>query len=218
MRQEHRKLERKRPPLVLRLGLRISASRQVDGLWIGTTDGEAELVLARVVAALLLIKDFDRRRYNRLILDLERVWVRLLPTGIANFNPSLNACELDTRYVLADTTPAEMLAACIVHEATHARLWRCGIRYEEKLRERVETACFRRELAFAATLPDGAYVRYAAEHALKTPPEYWRDESYNEQLIAGSTEIFRSLGIPTWLARAIQAVGLWTRWVRLRGP
>ena len=207
-------VERVRPPLVYRAALRMSSVRHVDGLWIGTLDDESSLM--RVEQALLLIKQYDRRRYDRIILDLERVWARLLPTGIANFNPALNACELDSRYVLADTTPTEMLAACIVHEATHARLWRCGIDYEEKLRERVEAACFRRELAFAAMLPDGAYVRYAAEHGLKTPPEYWRDDSSNERAIAGSTEIFRTLGIVSWPARSILTVGRWLRWLRWR--
>jgi len=37
-----------------------------------------------------------------------------------------------------------------VHEATHARLRRYGIGYEEGLRQRVEEANFRRELAFAS--------------------------------------------------------------------
>jgi hypothetical protein len=215
MHQARRKIEKEKPPLILRLGLRLSSGRHVDGLWIGTTDGEPERVLARVEQALGLIKQFDRRRYDRLILDLERIWVHPLPWSIAGFEASLNACELDTRYVLADTTPVEMLAACIVHEATHARLWQCGIGYEEKLRQRVEAVCFRQELAFAAKLPDGAYVRDAAEHALATPPEYWRDESFNERLISGSAETFRYLGIPTWVARSLQTVGRCIGWLRL---
>ena len=196
MQHKVRDAERVRPTFADRIDLRLYSWQHVDGLWIGTDD---EPSLLRVEQALLLIKHHDRRRYDRIIFDLERVWVRLLPIGIANFNPRLNACELDSRYVLADTTSTEMLAACIVHEATHARLWRCGIRYEEKLRQRVEAACFRRELAFAAKLPDGAFVRYAAEHGLKTPPEYWRDELFNKQLTAGSAEIFRYLGIPAWV-------------------
>jgi hypothetical protein len=169
-----------------------------------------------VEQALSLIKQFDRRRYNRLIRDLERIWVNPLAWSIAAFEASLNACELDTRYVLADTTPVEMLAACIVHEATHARLWRCGIGYpeEEKLRQRVEAVCFRQELAFSAKLPDGAYLREAAEHGLATPPEYWRDESFDERLIAGSDETFRYLGIPRWVARFLLAIGRCTRWLR----
>jgi hypothetical protein len=30
------------------------------------------------------------------------------------------------------------------HEATHARLWTCGIAYEERLRARVEAVCLRK--------------------------------------------------------------------------
>ena len=89
----------------------------IDGLWVGS-EMEAERVLPRVEAALGLIKTHDRQRYDRIAADLERVWVRLLTTYVAQFSPSWSACFLDERFVLADTTDTAHIAAAIVHEAT----------------------------------------------------------------------------------------------------
>ena len=52
-------------------------------------------------------------------------------TRMASFNHSLNACQLDERFVLDEKSGPELIASVIVHEATHARLMRCGIGYEE---------------------------------------------------------------------------------------
>src|SRR5262249_52879499 len=139
MREKPRKT---RPPFYERMMIRLSDSRLVDGLWIGVGKAKApELALRRVEEALCLIKVFDRVRYNRLIRDLERVWVTPLPGYSGCFSYLLGACKLDPRFVLAETTLPEMIASTIVHEATHARLQRCGIGYEEELRGRVEAVC-----------------------------------------------------------------------------
>ena len=74
-----------RPRLSVRIMLRFSASRSLDGLWIGTWETEAEPILHRIEQALLLIKRYDRIRYDRLLRDLQRVWVLLLPSSIASF-------------------------------------------------------------------------------------------------------------------------------------
>src|SRR5271166_2194713 len=109
-----------RPRLADRFELCFSTGRQVDGLWVGVSlDSEPEPVLRRVEEALRLIKAYDRLRYDRLICDLEHVWVRLLPGVLGNFNYSLYACELDRGFVLAETSLPELIAATIVPEATH---------------------------------------------------------------------------------------------------
>jgi hypothetical protein len=142
--------------LVDRIALRLATSRRVDGLWIGFGGStRSELVLQRVEEALHLIKKYDLVRYNRLIRDLDRVWVTMLSGPAGCFDRSIAACKLDQRFVLADTSSPEVIASVIVHEAAHARLQRCGIGYEEDLRGRVEAVCIRRQLAFAAKLPMG---------------------------------------------------------------
>lgn len=142
--------QRQRHRLVDRLELRLSTGRRVDGLWVGVAIGsERELILRRVEEALRLIQKYDRLRYDRLVRDLERVWVRDIPGTRGSFDQPLRACSLDRVFVLAEKSCPELIAATIVHEATHARLDHCGIGYEEELRPRIEATCFRRELAFA---------------------------------------------------------------------
>jgi hypothetical protein len=192
-----------RPRLSTRIMLRFSKSRYLDGLWIGTWETEAEPILRRIEEALQLIKRHDRIRYDRLLRDLQRVWVLLLPSSVASFEYGIYTCEIDTRYCLAETTTPEVLAAVIVHEATHARLWRRGIRYEEAQRPRIEEICLRREIAFAAKLPNGQAARDQAEQtlALCATGEYWTGAAFRERYIEGGVETLRYMGAPGWLAR-----------------
>lgn len=192
-----------------RVMLWLSVGRNLDGLWVGSYfQTNAEGALRRVEAALRLIKSNDRRRYDRMIHDLDRVWVRLLTTGAAQFDPSLRACLLDERFLLAETTDPELIAAMIVHEATHARLWRCGIRYDGDRRRRIEAICFRRELAFARRLPNGQSAREAAEDALAMGPSYWTNVASQDREVEGSIQVLRHLE-PNWLARLVLAVHNW---------
>jgi hypothetical protein len=190
-----------------RLMLFTSASRRIDGLWVGCFDNDSASSLDRVEEALSLIKKYDRRRYDRLIRDLERVWVQLIPGGIAHFDSSIWACVLDPRHVLNHANSTERIASSIVHEATHARLWRRGIRYQEDLRSRVEAVCFRSERAFAAKLPNGEQMREQAERSLAAyaSPEYWTDEAFRKRRHEGSIETLRYLQMPNWLIRRFEA-------------
>jgi hypothetical protein len=195
-----------RPRLSTRIMLRFSKSRYLDGLWIGTWEMEAEPILRRIEQALLLIKRYDRIRYDRLLRDLQRVWVLLLPSSIAGFEYRIYTCEIDTRFCLAETTTPELLAAVIVHEATHARLRHCGIGYEEAQRPRIEEICLRREIAFGAKLPNGEAVRDQAERTLGlcATGEYWTSAAFRERYIEGGVEILRYVGAPDWLARVFR--------------
>jgi hypothetical protein len=141
----------------------LSTSRTIDGLWVGSCardrKNEREITLRRVEEALRLIKLYDPLSYSRIIRDLKRIWVNLVPHYNAWYLHPLQACVLDGRYVLSETTTLEQIALTIIHEATHARLERCGIDYDEKLRQRIEAVCLRREFAFVAKLPNGAKLR-----------------------------------------------------------
>jgi hypothetical protein len=190
--------------LTERVLLWISSGTVIDGLWVGS-EVDAERVLPRVEDALSLIKTYDRARYDRMGRDLDRIWVRLLTSGAAQFSPRLWACMLDERFVTADTTDTAQLAAVIVHEATHARLWRYGFGYDEAERQRIEAICLRRELAFARTLPDGQGVRQAAEDVLAISPSYWTDAASSDRHIEGSVEALRHMGLG-WAAPTLLAI------------
>ena len=193
-------------------------SKRIDGLRVATWDERAdtELVWRRIEGGLWLIKTYDRLRYDRLHRDLERVWVTLIPYGLGSYNHSINACQLDTRFVLAETTSPEVIASTIVHEATHARLMRCGIGYEEELRSRVEAVCWRREIAFAAKLPNGEQARERAERYLEyySADAHWTDAALRKHQVKGTVELLRYLELPEWLKRIFLILYALSRRVR----
>ena len=95
-----------------------------------------------------------------------------------------------------------MIASVIVHEATHARLRGCGIGYDERIRARVETICIRRQVAFAARLPDGTLAHEEAERNLAPrPPDFWANAAFLDRHNAGSVEVLRYLGVPNYVIR-----------------
>ena len=167
------------------------------------TKGETELSLRRVEEALSVIKLYSPLQYMRVIGNLDRVWVSLELSSLGCFRRSLNACVLDERYVLAAATTPEMLAKTIIHEATHARLDHCGIYYDdEKKRVRIEAVCMRRELAFAAKLPQGAPLQEEVERTMEwcaANPEYFSNASFHQRDNEGRIEALRYLGLPEWL-------------------
>jgi hypothetical protein len=214
MKYDAEKLQNSVPRLVDRLMLRMSTARVIDGLWVGTFESDAEPILCKLEKALSLIKIHYPIRYNRVIRDLDRVWVLIVPGGVACFSPSLRACKLDTRMVLSEEP--EEVAASIVHEATHARLRRHGIGYEENLRHRIEALCFRQEIAFARKLPNGEQVREGAHARLSAyGPEYWTDEACSNRSREHDAEAYRYL-FPEWLVRPLMIIRDAVRYVQRR--
>lgn len=183
----------------------MSSGKRIDGIWVGAETEER--ALPRVEAALDLIKTYDRKRYDRMVRDLDRIWVRLL-TNVAQYSPSWRACFLDERFVLSDAADTALIAAAIVHEATHARLWSYGFGYDEEVRQRVEAICIRREAAFANKLPDGEQVRAVAAEELALPPSYLTDDAARDRKLQGSIEALEHLG-DNWVARGLLAFIKW---------
>lgn len=207
-------LRKPRPALSDRIDLWLSDSRYVDGLWLGVqfvdTGRNTEPIFQRVEAALHLIKTYAPIRYNRLRRDIERVWVRRqLSMAGGCFNRALGACELDSKYLLAETTTVEAIASLIVHEAIHARLEGCGIGYEEHLRARVEAVCIRRQRAFGRAIPNGEDVCAFAEYNLESyaVPENLSQAAFSRNYAEGRIVVARELGFPEWLIRTLVACG-----------
>jgi hypothetical protein len=204
MRREHRKPPKSRPSLIHRIQLAMSSSRRFDGIWIGGYFAPEQL--QRVEDALCLVKRHSPLHYSRIIKDLERIWIHLLPDGLAEYDHSLKACVLDERFFADPATTLERIASAIVHEATHARLERYGIGYGEDQRARVEAICFRRELAFAVRLPDGAELqqeiaRYLDWYSANT--DYFHDAHVIERNTTGVVGALRHIGVPGWLIRTV---------------
>jgi hypothetical protein len=190
-----------------RVLLWLSTGKHVDGLWMGCdSQDNAEEALRRVERALQIIKVHDPRRHDRIIRDLDRVWVRLVPGYLAEFNSKLRACVLDERFVLAETTQPEEIAVVIVHEATHARLENLGIGYDDGQRDRVEAICVRRELAFAKRLPNGHPKRERVEATLDAQAEFWSNTAFRQRDTEGRAQTLRYLGTPNWIVRVLLAI------------
>ncbi len=186
-------------------GRLFSRGEYVDGLWVGIDDPKREPVLERLRAALVLIKTYDPLRYRRLTRDLKRIWATPLHGPHACFYYRLDACVLNPQYVLAETMTPELLASTIVHEATHARLWGIGFRYEEEARPRVEAICVRRELVFSAKLPHGEQVRDRAEKALMSlrSPTFLSNAAFAKSRDDYAVEELRRMGVPSWVIRSV---------------
>ena len=149
-----------RPSVADRFMLAVSFSRTIDGVWIGSY--RTPEYLSHIERALVLVKEHSPLHYSRIRRDLKRVWVFLLPDGLAAYNHSLGACVLDERFLADPETNVARIASAVVHEATHARLERRGVGYVEDQRARIEAVCFRRELSFASRLPDSLEIGRAS--------------------------------------------------------
>jgi hypothetical protein len=103
----------------------------------------------------------------------------------------------------APATTVAAIACTVVHEATHAWLFKLGIGYESPIRYRVEIVCIKASLSAAQKLPGGeAEVDYCRGQ-LSINPEFFSNEKFLER----STDHLRELGCPEWIIRTL----LWIR-------
>jgi hypothetical protein len=195
-----------KPSLADRFGLWISTGHKVDGLWVGSTESKPQPALRRVEDALRLIKEHDSLHYGRVIQNLDRICIHLIPGALAHYQLSLNACVLDKRFVLSETTTLERIASAIVHEATHARLDKWGIDYVETARFRIEAICLRRELNFLTKLPNSEPFQQEIASTVEwygSNSDYFSDVNSQERDDQGMVETARHVGIPEWFIRFI---------------
>jgi hypothetical protein len=191
-----------KPSLVERMDLWLSKGHVVDGIWVGSFSSDAKPAIQRIEDALRLIERCAPLHYRRIKKNLARIWVHLVPHGAGCYLHSLNACLLDERIVASETTTVEWIASAIVHEATHARLEKLGIRYDEAVRQRIERICARRELDFARHLSGVDALLEEITWRLdrcsdeNTP---YTDQNMWEKIDQGNAEILRHLGTPEWV-------------------
>lgn len=204
-----------KPSLVDKFSLWRSKSRVTDGLWIGIAQSDSEPALQRVEAALRLIECFAPFHYRRVRDSLSRIWVTLVPHGAGCYLHSLNARLLDERVVLSETTTIEWIASAIVHEATHARLAKWGISYNEAVRLRVERICIRRELDFARHLSGVDALQEQMTQRLdwcRDGNAHYTDQNMWQEIDQGNAEALRYLGQPEWaIATVFRARNLISR-------
>jgi hypothetical protein len=180
----------------------VSKSRVIDGLWIGCAQPDPDPALQRVEAALRLIDSCAPLHYRRVKNSLTRIWVTLVPHGAGCYLHSMNACKLDERVIASEATTLEWIASAIVHEATHARLEKLGIRYNEAVRLRIERICVRRELDFARHLSGVDALQQELTQRLywcRDGNEHFTDQNMWQKIDQGNVDALRHLGTPEWV-------------------
>jgi len=135
--------------------------------------------LEHIREAMDLISSVDQRRFRILQRELSKI---LITWGDGpSFWPFSTACVLPKEYVEKEGTAG--LASTIIHEVTHARLWRKGFRYDQEIRRRIESACVREQIRFALRLPEGPQIVSRLEAAFEK--EWWSDEQIRDRNARG---------------------------------
>lgn len=184
-------------------------TRRIDGMRVLASEMAN---VERVETALNLIHEHDPIRHSRLIRDLEQIWVWAIPGSVGRFRHLGWTCDLDKQFV--ETTAPDLIASVIVHEATHARLYRMGFGYEEAMRERVEQICLRRELAFARKFP-GGIDSHGVEAILHSLPDL-SDEGFDRRRNEDYRAVFLRNGVPRWLVNFVIVTSSWLHRRRAR--
>jgi hypothetical protein len=118
----------------------------------------------------------------------------------------LKTCILDRNYFNQPDISASEMALTIVHEATHARLFKFRIGYTEDIRERVERICIKSEIAFAKRLPDGQkFVEMAESRLLEMSADYWTNTQFQQR----DLDTLAKLGKINWLGRILYRIVKW---------
>lgn len=180
---------------------RLSPKNDVDGLdvrcWFAEGD-ERGASVAKVQAALRLLATHSLAHLELVRRDLAGIFVIRI-AALAQYQTT-RLCLLDTdALVTRDMDPA-VLASVLVHEATHARLHRLGIRAGSlSERARHERVCLKAQRLAATRLPDSRPTVEAIDIALEWPATIYSAGEYTRQL----ADRLREVGVPPWLVRAL---------------
>ena len=168
-----------------------------------STRRDRALTYERLNEALELLRSHVPARYSRVLRSLNGFLVVGTDSINADYDPANSVCRLGEKFIAAPTTTAAALACTVVHEATHAWLFRLGIGYHPAIRHRVELVCIKASLFAAQRLPGAEVEVEYCRGQMSIEPEFFSDEKFLER----STDHLRELGCPEWIIRTL----LWIR-------
>lgn len=159
--------------LAVGVALRHSPQSKASGLMIAdlTQDRSGVALFPSVEEAVGLIRTYDPRRVRRLALDVSRIVLFQSARSAGEYWAFADAIALDVSHVAKQVVAS--VAMTIVHEATHARIEKAGIRYRSNV-ERIERRCVAEEIAFARLLPGSEGVIHGAH--LKLESRWWEGD------------------------------------------
>jgi len=201
--------QQKRRWIGKRVGFFLSSRGRIHGIQVRHLIAEREPrneCLKRIEAALDLIRRYQPYRYARIRRDVRRIWIWGAFGAAGRWIDEMRMCQLSEDYVLSAETSVEDVAATIIHEATHARLCRANIAYEESMRGRVERLCARAEIQFAQLLPDGERVIEWAERCRQWDTAEWSNLALARRRAKALEGVIDELGWRGWIASFLRGV------------
>jgi len=125
-------------------------------------------VLQRLDDALGLIEEYQPWRLRHMRRDLSQIWIERYPCRGAYF-PESRTCMTELTFLARTDITAAPVAASILHEGMHARVYAMGVQPSSHDSAREERICRRAELEFGRVLPAefGAPVIARAEESLE---------------------------------------------------
>ena len=177
----------------------VTESRLVHGVRVDVVntrpDIDTERVFRRAESVLALVQRYQPWRFAHLGRDLDGIVVRRFPSRGAYFSET-RSCLLELTFMANEQFSDAQVAACLVHEGTHARLdhlaSRFGVTSFSEAPARHERICRRAELSFGLVVPDGAPVveRALASLALTddevAPAIDWREAARRTEAVDGA--------------------------------
>lgn len=198
------------------LAFRVSRKRRCCGLVVAVflpiNDDESERLFALVGQALALVSQYAPIRFARLERDIKAILVFGGPDCQGYYQPDLQLCGLSTYWLGRPEVGPDAVAATIVHEAEHARLWRLGFGYEPGVQARIERLCFRASRAFCGRLPSGEAQVEAASVGMCLPASTYDADRRAErtraalELLAVENAAVRPL---VWMHEQYQRLSRW---------
>lgn len=179
------------------LAYRWSSKRRINGVSVALLLPDADAwraVEPKLSRALDLIARHAPVRFKRLLADVDGIWVfgDVGPLGVWQFR--LRAIRIRMTYCLDPSVTPAQLACTIVHEATHAFLWRLGFRYPEAQRAQIERICVRSERVFLQRVP-GEEALLEWKRSLPDPA----GENYTQEAFQRSARRqLREMDTPRW--------------------
>lgn len=177
----------------MRLAVRIAPRCRMRGVEVVDLTGRslAGAAAERLDAALGVIEAFAPNTYSGLRRRLARVVIA--SGGVGYYSRGVNAAVIGRTYI--ERSSPEQLALVLVHEASHARLHRLGVRGDTS---RLEGICVRAERAFAQRLPNGA--RLIDDIRAKTRTPWWTAEARSDRLAT----VAEAANLPSWIGRLLR--------------
>src|SRR5882724_2942912 len=184
--------------------------RTVHGIKVGVFGVWEDQVLKRafekIDTALGLIAIHEPRRLQRATRDMRRLWIRRAAYSSAYYLQTWQMCVIDLKFLTDDQTSAAKAAAVLVHEATHARLFNCGIRYTEKARLRIESICVAESASFSRRLPDGEALARHVEACQPSNESHWSDQNLDHRMLQARLQEMDEAPLASWLKRLLRRV------------